>query len=47
MNIANLSINFSFGMIPKGPDFVCKNMIICLNKTSSKSCIGEHLFDMF
>lgn len=47
MNKANLFINFSFGMIPNGPDFVCKNMIICLNKTSGKGCIGEHLFDMF
>lgn len=47
MNKAYLSINFSFGMIPNGPDFVCKNMKICLNKTSSKGCIGKHLFDMF
>jgi hypothetical protein len=47
MNKAYLSISFIFGMIPNGPDFVCKNMKICLNKTCSKGYIGEHLFDMF
>jgi hypothetical protein len=47
MNKAYLSISFSFGIIPNGPDFVCKNMKICLNKTSSKDCIGEYLCDMF
>jgi len=44
MNKAYLSINFSFGVIPNGPDVVCKNMKIYLNKTSSKGCIGEHFF---
>jgi hypothetical protein len=47
MNKAYLSISFSFGVIPNGPDFVCKKMKIYLNKPSSEGCIGEHLFDMF
>jgi hypothetical protein len=47
MNKAYLSINFNFGMIPNGPDFVRKNMKICFNETSSKGYIGKHISDMF
>jgi hypothetical protein len=37
MNKAYLSTNFSFGMIPNGPDFVCKNMKIFFNELLLKA----------